>query len=334
VRDDQEVPVTDDVSDTYRDFGIVIGIEHYPYFRPLPGAANDATSFFDWLCDRDGGGLARSQATLILSDPDIRTPSQDEIDETLLTLLQAAEACGGGRRLYFYFSGHGASGDGPQDIALLLTRWSQLRVGLALSAERYARVLCGTGLFEEVAMFIDCCRALSMAPIGVAPTFTREWNTDQRPTRMFRAYATDAGLRAYESGDTEHSQGLFTRYLLSTLRQSSGLSAAALRERLFERVTSEAGRHGLQQRPYVENNLAETSRFGVDRKRLPVLELRFGKRRGRVILRDGTGQVVAEHHADDQPWRLAVKPGLYRVEGGGREPWLVDHRDEDIWHDV
>src|SRR5689334_4570052 len=32
------------------DFGLVVGVDHYPRFRSLHGAVGDATSFHAWLC--------------------------------------------------------------------------------------------------------------------------------------------------------------------------------------------------------------------------------------------------------------------------------------------
>src|SRR5579872_5315370 len=109
------------------DFGVVVGIEDYPYFRSLHGAASDARAFHDWLCDERGGGLDPRNVRLVLSDPEQETPAQDEIDRELVAMLEAAKVGGGGRRLYFYFSGHGAMNPDRMrnDIALLLTRWSE-----------------------------------------------------------------------------------------------------------------------------------------------------------------------------------------------------------------
>lgn len=44
-------------AERYTDFGLVIGIEHYPSFRSLHGAVGDARRFHEWLCSSDGGSV-------------------------------------------------------------------------------------------------------------------------------------------------------------------------------------------------------------------------------------------------------------------------------------
>src|SRR4051812_4792408 len=83
------------------DFAVVVGVEGYPHFQPLRGAASDARSFHAWLVAADGGGLQPDNAKLILSDLQAQTPVQDEIDQMLVEVLDAAYARGGAHRLYF-----------------------------------------------------------------------------------------------------------------------------------------------------------------------------------------------------------------------------------------
>jgi len=317
------------------DFAVVVGVEDYPYFQSLRGAATDARSFHAWLVAADGGGLQPDNAKLILSDLRAETPVQDEIDQMLVEVLDAAYARGGAHRLYFYFAGHGATN--PErtggDVALLLARWSRSLARLALSTERYANVLCGAGLFEEVAIFIDCCRSLSVSAVGVAPTITRAWQAP-RSTRTFLAYATEAGRPAFECPDSDLWQGIFTRSLLCILRRTpSGVGARALKDLLESEVETQARRRGVFQCAHVENGLRDTSYFGRGGT-LPQLELRFRQRRGSVVLRGGNLEVVAEHQGDDSSWRLPLPVGLYLVEGGGQDAVCVWHDGREVPHDV
>src|SRR5215213_438392 len=94
------------------DYAVVIGLNDYPQFgsqgRPLAGAIADAQRFTDWLCDTDtGGGLPAANCKKILSVPDPLGPNKLVIDLALGSVITDARAAGGGRRLYFYFSGHG-----------------------------------------------------------------------------------------------------------------------------------------------------------------------------------------------------------------------------------
>lgn len=317
------------------DFAVVVGVEDYPHFQSLRGAATDARSFHAWLVSADGGGLQPDNAKLILSDLQAQTPVQDEIDQMLVEVLDAAYARGGAHRLYFYFAGHGATNPERSggDVALLLTRWSRSLARLALSTERYSSVLRGAGLFEEVAIFIDCCRTLSVSAVGVAPTITRAWQAP-RSTRTFLAYATEAGQLAFEYPESDLWQGIFTRCLLSILRRTpSGIHAGALKDILESDVETEARRRRVFQRAHVENGLRDASHFGRGGT-LPQLELRFPRRRGGVVLRGGDLRIIAEHQGDDPSWRLLLPVGLYLVEGGGQDAVCVWHDGREVPHDV
>lgn len=321
------------------DFGVVVGVEHYPYFRSLRGAANDAQNFRDWLCDGKGGGLKKKNVKLILSNLERETPVQDEIDRELLGILDAAHRYGGARRLYFYFSGHGAMHRQRvnYDVALLLTRWSSSLSRLALSTDLYSSKLCGAGLFAELAIFVDCCRGLSVPVVGVPPSITKQWSAlcaTPSSTRKFIAYATEAGQPAYECQEADSWQGIFTQCLLILLRgESGGIHAGALKDRLESDVEKRARERGFIQRPHVENGFHQHSCFGRH-GRPQLVELRFMKRRGTVVLRDGTLQVVARHKASDQPWRLMLPVGIYQIDGGGEGVSLFRHTGGETSHDV
>lgn len=310
------------------DFAVIVGVEHYPYFRSLSGAVNDARNFHRWLCDRKGGALKKRHAKLILSNLARGTPVQDEIDREILSVLRAAYALGGARRLYFYFSGHGAMSGHRRDndVALLLTRWSSSLARLALSTNSYSNELCGTGLFEELAVFVDCCRGLSVPVVGVPPTITGPWEFGGS-TRKFIACATEAGQLAFEWRDSGTWHGIFTQSLIALLSSDpEQVAASTLKDRLERDVEARARERGFRQRPYVDNGLLADSCFGQrDRSRRARAELWFAKRRGPVALRDGNLRIIACHKATDKPWRLDLSIGLYQIEGGGEAPLLFSH---------
>jgi hypothetical protein len=308
------------------DFGLVVGVDHYPQFRSLRGAVSDAEKLHAWLCDGDGGGVAREHARLVVSRADPASPMQVEIDEQLLELMIAADALGGGRRLYFHFSGHGAGSpdEAGDDVALLLARWSRNLARLALSTDQYRGTLGGIGLFEEIVISLDCCRTTAERAIGLPPTITLEPRTRRCPTRTFIAYATEHGRSAFEVPDHELWQGVFTRCLLAILRRSPyGIAAADLKRELEYEVAS-AG-----QQAHVVNGLREDSRFGR-RGVIPRLVVTFVKGRGRVRLRDGRRVIIAEREAGPEPWELALEAGLYQLEDGAGAAARFDHGQEAV----
>lgn len=293
------------------DFGLVVGIDHYPRFRSLQGAAADAVAFHAWMCDPDGGGVAPAHARLITSAPEPPTPLQDHVDEQVVELVQAADALGGARRLYVYFSGHGATctGGASDDVALLLAKWSTTLARLALSSHRYCRALGGLGLFEEIAMFLDCCRTAVVGAVGMPPTFTCTATSEGSPARAFIAYATEAGRPAFERPQEGVWYGTFTRRLLAILKRSPrGIEAAALKETLERELREDA-----VQRAHVVNGLRGGSTFGR-RGVLPLLEVRPDDEwEDDVELYDGMGQLVASHRPLAGTWTLPLAAGLYKL---------------------
>ena len=303
------------------DFGLVVGVDHYPRFRSLQGAVADATALHAWLCDEDGGGLAAEHARLIVSRPNPVAPLQDEVDDRLLELVTAADALGGGRRLYFHFSGHGASSpdESCEDVALLLAKWSRSLARLALSADEYRGALDGMGLFEEIVVTLDCCRTAAVRAVGLPPTITIRTQSERCPTRTFIAYATEAGRSAFEAPDRGAWQGVFTRTLLTILRRSPhGISAVELK-RTLEQEVAENG-----QQAHVINGLRDGTSFG-HRGVLPRLAITFRRARGRVRLRNGTRAIVDEREAGPEPWELSLAAGLYKLEDEASQSLVFEH---------
>ena len=306
------------------DFSLVVGVDHYPRFRSLQGAVADATSFHTWLCDADGGGIDSERARLVISTPDPIAPLQDEVDEQLLALVTAADALGGGRRLYFHFSGHGAGSPekSGEDVALLLAKWSQNLARLALSADEYRGTLSGMGLFEEIVISLDCCRTTAAHAIGLPPTITLQPQTRPCATRTFIAYATEARRSAFEAPDQNLWHGVFTQCLLAILRRSpNGISAADLKNALEYEISSSG------QQAHVVNGLRDDSIFGR-RGAPPKLVITFDRARGHVRLRNGSRAVIAERDVGSEPWELELEAGLYKLEdtAGGALPF--DHGGE------
>lgn len=306
------------------DFGLVIGVDHYPRFQSLCGAIDDAKRFHAWLCEVEGAGVAPQHARLVLSTPSPVSPLQDQVDDAILELMTAADRLGGGYRLYFYFSGHGAmnpneSGD---DVALLLAKWSRSLARLALSADQYRTGLSRAGLFQELAIFLDCCRTTTAGAVGLPPTITFERTGERYPTRSFVAYATEVGRRAFERQEVGQWQGVFTQCLLEILRRSpNGVGAGALKEAL-EREVQEVSRI---QRAHVVNGLLDEARFGR-RQTLPRLQI--AHRGKKVKLFDGHGAMIAEQDAASEIWQLSLVPGLYKVQDDTGRSVLIDHDKE------
>lgn len=306
------------------DFGLVIGVDHYPRFRSLRGAVDDARRVHQWLCDPEGAGIAAEHARLVVSTPSPAAPLQDQVDDTIIELMTQADRLGGGRRLYFYFSGHGAAspGESGDDVALLLAKWSCNLARLALSTDEYQAALSGVGLFQELTIFLDCCRTAAVGAVGLPPTITFKGSGARCATRVFIAYASEAGTSAFERGEDGQWQGVFTRCLLTILRRSqNGISAAELKNALEREVQAASP----EQRAHVVNGLFDEARFGR-RRTLP--QLHIVHQAGRVTVFGGHGELIDECDGGAGVWQLSLAPGLYKAQDETGRSVLIDHDKE------
>lgn len=250
------------------DYALVIGVNDYAKIRPLRGAIADANAFARWLVDEAGGNIPAANVHRILSKENPLTPIGYEINDALEDILIRANETGG-RRFYFYFSGHGCVGDRASDISLCMANWSELRRRAALSSEAWLDVVVRSGAFAEVVFFLDCCRVWAVRAVGLPPhiDFGRPVERDE-PTRIFLAYATEFQRKAVETASEElEVRGIFTRCLLAGLSGEAAffgprVTAASLKLFLEKRVRSESSALGIQQRAEVLDGLLEDASFG------------------------------------------------------------------------
>jgi len=257
-----------------KDYALVIGIDHYPAYRELKGAINDAMAFAAWLRDTaTGGGVPAGQCETVFSDPEPAHPIQDDIDKALSAILKTAIDAGGGRRLYLYFAGHGMEFD--RSIALCLAQWSaELFRNAALDSGEYVHFLRDTGLFPEIAVFLDCCRIRQAGARGLGSTLGVPRPGPGAPAaRDFVAYATEALAPSYEAvvedmtGAQPLVRGHFTVALLRALHGEAadlagGARGTALKKFLEEKTTEIALAAGDDQMAEVANDLKGDPVFG------------------------------------------------------------------------
>lgn len=221
-----------------RDYAIVVGISQYPHLTSLLGPERDADDFYVWLKATDGGDVPAPNITRIVSsafkdDPAYEngTPTAELIETAFWNLVSKGRKEGGrlGRRLYIYFSGHGISPERSYDDAALLTANARSGLGYHIMGGMYANAIKMEGFFEEVLLFMDCCRDAQLTLSIRPPPWT--WSDTQRGSlaRSCYAYATRYGLKAREKpflGDQlvdpgtpgAEWRGVFTVALLEALK--------------------------------------------------------------------------------------------------------------------
>jgi hypothetical protein len=215
------------------DWAIVVGIWTYPDLGNLTGPQNDAKAFADWVRSPAGGGVPENHVRLILSsdfapadsaslaEP---TPGRvealfDELDDVAQRNKDRMEGLRVGRRLYLYMAGHGCAPILDESV-LLMANATRRRAGYHIPGKPWANWFYRAGYFDEILLFMDCCREnYPQAPLNV-PSYIDVTAPDavDRGRRLF-AFGTKWSRLARERPmDDGTVRGVFTAALLEGLK--------------------------------------------------------------------------------------------------------------------
>jgi hypothetical protein len=216
----------------------------------LQGPEIDAKAFYDWVTTDGGVDATRGHATLILSSQHPKsTKALDaqptaELLKTEFARLEdlAANAPNGkaGTRLYLYLSGHGFGQD-LYTASLLMANATQSRTGNHIPGRAWADHFCARSYFDEVLLFMDCCRE------RYAPAILNGPGGHDLPVpstaRRFYAYSAKHGRLSVERNIGGQVRGVFTAALLDALRGGAAedngeVTNASLEAFLYENVRS------------------------------------------------------------------------------------------------
>jgi hypothetical protein len=145
------------------DYAVIVGIDRYRSdagLEPLKGAVNDAKLFYEWIVDPEGGGLDPAHVTLITSPDDgSLAPNVDGIEDPIWTFYQKSNegVRPVGRRLYLFMAGHGVNPIEGDDCSLVAAN-SQISPLRVLTGRMTAERVLKQPMFEEVVLFMACCR--------------------------------------------------------------------------------------------------------------------------------------------------------------------------------
>jgi hypothetical protein len=213
------------------DHAIVVGIDRYSFgdLNPLAGARADATDFHAWLIDQSpmGGGLDNGNVTLLSGSDDGAAPTAENIRRAFTELLRTRTPPGTkriGRRLYVFMSGHGASHEpaAVASVGLLPAPFDELE-NFYVVGQLFVDAVHKRGAFDEILLFMDCCRDLSPMPLSVLlPGFDATVGAVPPKVTTLTAYAAQWGSKARErdftANGTTRKRGIFTAALLEALR--------------------------------------------------------------------------------------------------------------------
>jgi hypothetical protein len=234
------------------DYAVVVGLQTYPGYDdpangkpPLTGPENDANDFYEWLKSIDGGAVPDTNISCILSskyapapgnDYWLAAPSDADVIKAFEKLRRRSLANQGrglgsniGRRLYIYMSGHGIAPNTfgnklEKEAALLMCNVDPTNIGAAryhIPGGYTANWFCENDCFEEVFLFMDCCRDPTIVN-SINMFFTAKGNKDD--TTRFYAFSTGWSRSSRERMFNGRMQGVFTQTLLQGLKGASAVS--------------------------------------------------------------------------------------------------------------
>lgn len=204
-------------------YAIVVGIDTYGKLGRLRGAVADATRFMQWLLKEDGGGLDSGNIQPVLSAPTMAAdvldaiPKQTDITKALRALgVERNERLG--KRLYFYFAGHGF-GPGFDNVGMLLAdAYEPTHLGSNVGLREYRYFFRQHLLFDEVVFILDCCRDERQAPTR-GPDFDLAVNGAGSKFTDYVVLAAIYGEKAWQPVDSQTGErrGLLTKAVLEGL---------------------------------------------------------------------------------------------------------------------
>jgi uncharacterized caspase-like protein len=249
-------------------FGIAIGIDTYPSLRPLRSSVSDATTFLLWLTDEEGGNVEPGNVRLISSpeaiaaDPFDARPVQMEIDRALRD-FGALTGNRIGKRLYFYFAGHGF-GPSFDNVGMLMAGASMDMLKFNIGLRNYRDYFHETGLFDEVIFIVDCCRDNAREEQTASPVFKAQPVAGRAAKVVdFVALAAGYGEKAFAPVSVVDGErrGILTQAVLEALRgepaaldPAGRVTAATLQKYVKDRVKVIALDEKLRQDPELPQN--------------------------------------------------------------------------------
>jgi hypothetical protein len=339
------------------DYAIVVGIDTYPLLRALHSSKADASLVAEWLQSPTGGGVPGDHVALIVSGPNYpahpfdATPVQTNIDRALFD-WGAAGRKRIGRRLYFYFAGHGI-GLNFTEVGMLMANASMEMLNSNIGLMPYLIYFHDTVLFDEVVFILDCCRDPVSRETTRGPSFGGSRGTGAAlapgatavpaaPAGQVEAFvvlAAEYGAEAFAPTDDETGErrGVLTQAVLEALKGTAAADAAgritafSLQRYVIDRVPEIATDARLKQEPRIDivpkRDLVFRTLTAAEIPRSRVRIIAPPGFTGQLIVRDGSGTIeIDRRNAADvtdagPPWELdLLLNSKYEVEHTDSDP--------------
>lgn len=234
------------------EYAVVVGIDHYLQ-KPLAGAVKDAQHFADWLVQKKLISDPTKNLRLLVSDDANDIASGMEIDRAIEEIISDARTHQEKNRLYFYFSGHGM-GITFDNTALCLRSWPAW-FHHCLSGADYKSWFINNGAFDEILIFLDCCRENDVTCKPKSPSPEWQYKTGDRVPDILICNSTLYGKLSYEiATDSNQKRGAFTSFLIDSLNgdaaqpNSEAITALDLKNHVNTHFESYAQRNNKDQK--------------------------------------------------------------------------------------
>ncbi len=261
-------------------YAVVIGIDHYEK-KPLAAAVSDAKEFAKYLFSKklvpasdntinkfkddhpeinidkalqDNSGA--DNLKLLISDANNQIADNRDIDKVIDEVIQDAKKHRQEKnRLYFYFAGHGI-GVTYDKTALCLRYWPNW-INHCISSLDYKAWFINKGVFDEILIFLDCCRDYDQNINADSPA--PDWQTPigEKSPKILICNATMYGKLSYEIG-SDKKRGAFTSFLIQALNgdadqnNTGQITAFDLRSHIDKNFESYAVQNGKYQKAQVD----------------------------------------------------------------------------------
>ena len=327
------------------DRGIVVGITTYPDISPLEGPEHDAQEFYEWLTSSTGGDVPPERVDKIVSSDfqpvapaaPARLPAQevaqafDRLHSTALGMTGIPKRLG--RRLYVYVAGHGAAlpftaDPERSDAAFLVADATKFNATHVMTKVR-ALYFLNAGIFDEIVVFMDCCRIPLNRLVPSYPSYVDANAIDAagNERRAFFAFATKWGLNAREKPFNGSMRGVFTTALMSGLKGAAAnhdgaITSSSLRNYLVNHMKdlltpTEQADPEIPQHPDIPPPAVEFVFATVTPQRVSV-SVSFPAQAANQLIRmrgDGFTVVARDQTVPGVPWVVPNLPrGGYLVE--------------------
>jgi hypothetical protein len=315
------------------DWAVVVGVQFYPGpgLTDLGGPKNDAEAFKDWLLDPQGGALNFEHVKSIVSPPH-KPVSLDDAEPTEVRVRKAIEEIQDqavfdpltrrksvGRRLYLYFAGHGFS-PRPDQTALLMADATKQHIGPPYHwlADFTAEWFYHAGYFDEILLFMDCCRESYDVPAVNIP-WKDEFVADFRRVRRFYAYATGWTLLSREIPDDNGvTRGIFTRSLIDGLRgravevNGNRITTRSLQKYLIDSIKIDENNF-LRDSDFIADEFEITRLAGAPNTFLVRIMIPPQVANCRVEVWDDAAMLYSTTASGGDVWQVQLGKGLYKA---------------------